>query len=521
VAFHFFVEGGSVDVEGFGGVLAVPVVLFECGSDDVSFGLGEGVFERLAGGALGSRRTLLSDDRLGEVFDSDLRALAEEDGAFDDVFEFADVAGPGVALEAFGGFGGDAGFLAGVGEGEVLEEWTEEEGDDALDPQIAYLITNILSDANARARLFGAGSPYANVAGLTMAIKTGTTDLERDGWMMAYTTRLVAGSWVGNNDNEPMYSSSYTMTGSVMMEFMRRAHEGLENEEFPRPEGIKSVTLNSKTGRLADAGSGGTHTDLFPSWYKGVGKSDSKEVTIDTVSGKLATECTPDRAKETRSESGVLPEIPESDPLFALWARSAPYGATGASGEKDDVHSCSDSLPNVSIDASPISGGVYKITATVSKGTHPLKTLNFKIGGQIVSSQEISSNGSYDYTHSFTSTGNQKVTAEVIDKVLYDNSNSTTVSVSSIGSSISITSPNSGANVSAGNTEVKWDSISGASHKLCWSENDGGFTCVSDSGENGKENITTSAGSDYSVYVEAKIGNTVVGTSATISFSAS
>src|SRR5665811_2415273 len=103
--------------------------------------------------------------------------------------------------------------------------------------------------------------------------------------------------------------------------------------------------------------------------------------------------------------------------MFALWARSAPYGATASSTDKDDVHQCSDTLPNVSVKATHVSGGVYTLSATVSKGTHPLKTLNFKVDDQIVSSREISANGTYDYTHNFSSTGSHKVAAEVIDRV--------------------------------------------------------------------------------------------------------
>ena len=402
--------------------------------------------------------------------------------------------------------------------GEVLEEWTEKEGEDALDPQIAYAMTSILSDVDARARLFGAGSPYVNVPGLTLAIKTGTTDLERDGWMMGYTTRFVAGAWVGNNDNRPMIGSSYTMVGSVMTEFMRRAHEGLEDQQFSRPDGLKSVSINSSTGRLAE-GSGSAHSDIFPSWFKPIGKADSKEVVIDTVSGKLATECTPERAKKTTTESGVLPEIPETDPMFPLWARSAPYGATGASGEKDDVHKCSDQLPNVSISADNIAGGVYELSATVSRGTHKLKTLNFKVNGQIVSSMPISSNGTYDYTHTFSSAGEYTVTAEVIDEALYDNQNSTQVDVASVGGNVNITSPSPGENVSSGVTQVEWDKFPGADHELCYSKDGGSFTCESDSQNNGRESFLTVGSSDYAVYVVAKVSGSVVEQSATVNFS--
>ncbi len=391
--------------------------------------------------------------------------------------------------------------------GEVLEEWTEKEGEQALDPQIAYVMTSILSDVGARARLFGTGNPYTNVPGLTLAIKTGTTDEERDGWMIGYTTRLVAGVWTGNNDNQPMYGNSYTMVGSVLTEFMRRASEGQEDQQFARPDGLKTVSLNSKTGRLAEGGSGGNHSDIFPSWFKAIGKADSEEVVIDKISGKLATPCTPERAKETSTESGVLPEIPETDPMFPLWARSAPYGATSSSEDKDDVHKCSDDLPNVSISANsnPNPDGTYTLSATVSKGTFGLQTLNFKVDGQIVSSVEINSNGTYDYNHLFSDTGDYTIVAEVIDKGLYDNQNSTSLNVTVTGSLLVITSP-SGNNVSPGSTEVTWDTISGANHTLWWSTDNSVFLPIPDSGNNGKEDLTTSSNTTYYIYVIADLG---------------
>lgn len=383
--------------------------------------------------------------------------------------------------------------------GEVLEEWTEQEGEDALDPQIAYAITSILSDTAARAQLFGTGSPYANVPGLNLAVKTGTTDLERDGWMMAYTTDLVAGTWVGNNDNRPMYGQSYTMTGSVMMEFMRRAHEELDYEarEFVRPDGIKTVRIDSRTGRATDSGG---HTDIFPSWYKPIGKDDAKDITIDKISGKLATECTPERAKEKTKESGVLPEIPEDDPMFPLWAKSAPYGPSADSEDKDDVHKCSDSLPNVSVSYSVINGDIVELSATVSEGTHPLDTLNFKIDGQTVSAVDLSGGGSYNYTHKFGSTGDFTFTAEVIDEVLYDNSsNPENINISSTVNPPEITSTNNIGN----NTLVTWNKVSGATHAVCWKPSGGTYTCVNDN--NGTHMINGTSGDDWLVYITADV----------------
>ena len=396
--------------------------------------------------------------------------------------------------------------------GEVLEEWTEEEGEQALDPQIAYLITNILSDAAARARLFGTGSPYTNVPGLTMALKTGTTDEERDGWMLAYSTSLVAGAWTGNNDNQPMFGNSYTMVGSVITEFMRRAHEGVENEQFARPTGIKGVTLNSETGRLAEGGSGDTHSDIFPSWFSAVGKADSEEVTIDKISGKLATDCTPERAKETSTESGVLPEIPETDPMFPLWAKSAPYGTTNSSEDEDDVHRCSDKLPGVSIsaDSDPNPDGTYTLSATVSKGTHKLETLNFKVGGQIVSSVAISSNGTYTYNHLFSSVGNHTIVAEVIDEVLYDNQNSTSdpLNVTVVSTLLYFLSPTGSGLEDYNPTQITWNTTpAGTSYVLRWSDNGvDPFSTQNDTGLKGSEDLNTTSDTTYYIYLEATHG---------------
>jgi len=66
---------------------------------------------------------------LGEVFGEDEGAAREDDGAFDGVFEFADVSGPGVAAHEVEGFGGEADGFAAHFQGEFFEEGFGEEGD--------------------------------------------------------------------------------------------------------------------------------------------------------------------------------------------------------------------------------------------------------------------------------------------------------------------------------------------------------------------------------------------------------
>ena len=73
-----------------------------------------------------------------------------------------------------------------------------------LPPEIAHLITGILSDNEARAPVFGERSLlFIPSASAPVAVKTGTTQEFRDGWTLGYTANLVVGVWAGNNDNSP------------------------------------------------------------------------------------------------------------------------------------------------------------------------------------------------------------------------------------------------------------------------------------------------------------------------------
>ena len=76
----------------------------------------------------------------------------------------------------------------------------------ALDPRIAYIITDILDDDEARAPAMG----YYNALNLPFpaAAKTGTTNDFRDNWTLGYTPGVVAGVWLGNTDGHPMVDSS-------------------------------------------------------------------------------------------------------------------------------------------------------------------------------------------------------------------------------------------------------------------------------------------------------------------------
>ena len=110
---------------------------------------------------------------------------------------------------AYGGFANDGTFNPPTGilevedsSGNVLEQYTPQPTQ-ALEPQIARLINDILSDDVARAPEFGSHGVLW-LDGYDVADKTGTTDDSRDAWVIGYTPSIVVGEWAGNDDNTPM-----------------------------------------------------------------------------------------------------------------------------------------------------------------------------------------------------------------------------------------------------------------------------------------------------------------------------
>ncbi|RMG73983.1 MAG: hypothetical protein D6711_09915 [Chloroflexi bacterium] len=80
-------------------------------------------------------------------------------------------------------------------------------GQPVLDPRIAYLITDILNDNDARSTEMGSNSQLYT-PGVDTSVKTGTTNDFKDNWTIGYTRNLVVGVWVGNNNGDPMRNTT-------------------------------------------------------------------------------------------------------------------------------------------------------------------------------------------------------------------------------------------------------------------------------------------------------------------------
>jgi len=104
-------------------------------------------------------------------------------------------------------------------QGRILEEQPSAEPVQALAEETAFLVTDILSDNQARTPAFGENSPL--VLSRPAAAKTGTTSDYRDNWTAGYTRYLVAGVWAGNSDGRPMQNASgVTGAAPIWHDFM-------------------------------------------------------------------------------------------------------------------------------------------------------------------------------------------------------------------------------------------------------------------------------------------------------------
>ena len=194
------------------------------------------------------------------------------------------------------------------GTGRTLFEHHADRGGEVVNPSLAYLMTHILSDDDARVETFGRNGPLA--LGRSSAGKTGTTDDYRDSWVVGYTPDLLTGVWVGNNDGSPMRDvQGAAGAGRIYKAFMVDALGNVEPQRFTRPADIVDREVCAATGQLPGPNCQRRVTDVFlQHQHAHRGERRSSTVDVCKVNGKLAFDAVPANARETRMFFTVPPE---------------------------------------------------------------------------------------------------------------------------------------------------------------------------------------------------------------------
>jgi penicillin-binding protein 1C len=127
--------------------------------------------------------------------------------------------------------------------GHLYERNTPARPVQAVKPEAAWIISNILSDNAARSQAFGLNSSLV-IPSKTVSVKTGTTDNKRDNWTFGYTPSYVVGVWVGNNDNTPMdpfLTSGITGAAPIWHDIMNELLKYKPDEIPVKPPGVISI----------------------------------------------------------------------------------------------------------------------------------------------------------------------------------------------------------------------------------------------------------------------------------------
>lgn len=294
------------------------------------------------------------------------------------------------------------------GQGDVLKKY-QDQSKQVVDPQVTYILADILSDDNARAALYGPRFPGLYISGVRTASKTGTSDKggkPKDLWTMSYSPALTMGVWLGNPDTRVLTNGNSSLPARLINDVMSFAHKSVYAPEgkwkptdwYTEPAGIQRI-----------------NGELYPSWYNKNQSQSTTSITFDKVSKKKATNCTPEAAKI------AINVIRSQDPVTK---KDAFIGTNGYDPtQDDDFHKCSDVKPTVGTISVDQSAGT--ITVSVVAGTNALQTLDVSVNGKSVGSLPVKNSGDYQVGYKPADNSTQSVTATVTDQGYYTGSNTT------------------------------------------------------------------------------------------------
>lgn len=187
---------------------------------------------------------------------------------------------------------------------------------EAMTPQLAYLVTNVL-----KAVVQGGTGVRARRLNRPLAGKTGTSNDNRDLWFVGYTPEYVAVAWMGYDDFASLGRKDWTGGSTVVpwwTDIMEQLLKDAPKREFPVPPGVVFSAIDAETGllfqptcpkknRLLEAFQVGT----APTVYCEVDHSKPVAAQVD-VSGAPAP--TPDGAMLPPGSTGVPSGLPAPGP---------------------------------------------------------------------------------------------------------------------------------------------------------------------------------------------------------------
>jgi len=139
--------------------------------------------------------------------------------------------------------------------GTIVEEDLKT-GNEGVCPQViseqtAYIMTSFLEGV-----VQGGTGQRAKALGRPCGGKTGTSNEYTDAWFVGFTPDLIAGVWVGFDENKPLgkFETGSRTASPIWVSYMQKAVAGRPVKNFSIPEGIFFAKINPQTGLLCPPG---------------------------------------------------------------------------------------------------------------------------------------------------------------------------------------------------------------------------------------------------------------------------
>jgi penicillin-binding protein 1A len=337
--------------------------------------------------------------------------------------------------------------------GNLIEDFTETEMPKklALDTAWAYLMTDILSDVNARP---AGWNTFLNLSNRPNAAKTGTANkkisenkiLPGDVWTIGFTPQITTAVWMGNNDGTPMNTSATGLSSAapIWKDFMEFAHVDLPVQNFKIPEGIVRRSVSKMTGKLASAATPVDQivVETFLDSTVPLSVDDAFiEIEIDAVSEKLPTNLTPESALTKKkfinlhSERSYDPEWEK--PVLAWLRKFTEEDAVfeSAPTDFDNVHTLETAKYKPSINIiSPVSASTVRKSSigvwveTLAK--HGVEKVEYYRDSDLVATvTDTPWKGIVPIPLNLENGAKVNITAKIFDKLFYADSSSVEVIV--------------------------------------------------------------------------------------------
>jgi membrane carboxypeptidase/penicillin-binding protein len=161
-----------------------------------------------------------------------------------------------------------------------------------INPQLAYLVTDVLSDETARWPSLGHPNPLE--IGRPVAAKVGSTVEGRNAWTIGYTPERLVGVWMGVNDGDQPYPDLNLQSAALWNAVMQYVLSDIPQQSWPLPAGITRMNVCNPSGLLPSEECPDVVSEVFLAGTEPT-QVDSLYQTfqINRETGRLATAFTP------------------------------------------------------------------------------------------------------------------------------------------------------------------------------------------------------------------------------------